>query len=185
MNTAIFQYLHGFADQSVCFDSIIIFCAQYLSYIMIAVLGLFLIFGKDRKRELKMIFYAIAGVILSRLVIVEIIRYFYPVTRPFVVYQFTPLIYDYASSFPSGHAAFFFALATIVFLFHKKWGIAYFLGAIIISISRIMAGVHWPMDILGGILVSIGAAIVIFKFCERKQIFQILGVGAQNLRSKF
>ncbi len=108
-----------------------------------------------------MIFYVIAGVILSRLVITEIIRYFYPHLRPFIVYQFTPLLYDYARSFPSGHAAFFFALATIIFLFHKKWGIAYFLGAIIISISRIMAGVHWPMDILGGLVAGIGSAALV------------------------
>jgi len=164
MNIAIFQYFHGFVGQGVCFDSIIIFCAKYLPYIMIAVLGLFFIFGRDRKRELKMMIYAGASVILSRLVITEIIRYFYPVARPFIVYQFTPLIYDYANSFPSGHAAFFFALATIIFLFHKKWGIAYFLGAIIISISRIMAGVHWPTDILGGLAVGVVSAILLASF---------------------
>ena len=161
MNIAIFQYLHSFAGQSISFDTIIIFCAKYLPYIMVVFLSLFLIFGRDRKRELKMIFYVIAGVVLSRLVITEIIRYFYPHLRPFIFYKFTPLIYDYASSFPSGHAAFFFALATIIFLFHKKWGIVYFLGAIIISISRIVAGVHWPIDILGGLAVGVSSAILI------------------------
>ncbi len=167
MNTAIFQYLHGFAGQSIGFDAIIIFCAQYLPYIMVVFLSLFFIFDKDRKRELKMIFYVIASVILSRLVITEIIRYFYPSLRPFIVYNFTPLLYDYANSFPSGHAAFFFALATIVFLFHKKWGIAYFTGTFIICISRIMAGVHWPMDILGGLVVGIGS-VILTQFLFRK-----------------
>ncbi len=161
MNTAIFQYLHSFAGQSIGFDAIIVFCAKYLPYIMVASLSLFFIFSKDRKRELKMILCAIASAVLARLVITEIIRYFYPVGRPFVVYQFTPLLYDFASSFPSGHAAFFSALAMAIFFFHKKWGIAYFLGAIIISISRIMAGIHWPMDILGGLVAGIGSAALV------------------------
>lgn len=180
MNFVIFQYLHGFSGQSICFDSLIIFGAKYLPYLMVATLALFLVLGRDRKRELKMIFYAIISVVLSRLVITEIIRHFYPHLRPFQVYNFIPLIYDTASSFPSGHAAFFFALATIIFIFHKKWGIVYFVGSFIIVLSRIMAGIHWPIDILGGILIGISSAIVIFKFCERKQIFQILGVGAQS-----
>ncbi len=163
MNTAIFEYLHSFAGQGICWDSLIIFCAKYLAYVMVLALAFFLIFGKDKKRELKMIVFAVSSAILSRLVITEIIRYFYPHLRPFEVLNFVPLIYDYASSFPSGHAAFFFALTTIIFIFHKKWGIVYFLGSFIIVLSRIMAGLHWPLDILGGFLVGIGSAVLIYS----------------------
>ena len=111
-----------------------------------------------------MVLCAIASAVLARLVITEIIRFFYHSPRPFMVYDFTPLIYDFNSSFPSGHAAFFFALAMAVFFFHKKWGIVYFLGSFIIVLSRIMAGIHWPVDILGGIIVGIGSAILLASF---------------------
>lgn len=167
MNLAIFQYFHSFAGQSICLDSVIIFCAKYLPYIMAGAVVLFLIFGRDKKRELKMIFYGAASVILSRLIITEIIRLIYPGLRPFMVYDFTPLIYDFNSSFPSGHAAFFFALAVIIFIFHKKWGIVYFLGTIIIVLSRIMAGVHWPVDILGGLAVGIVSAFLVNFFIRK------------------
>jgi undecaprenyl-diphosphatase len=164
MNQVIFEYLHGFAGQGVCWDFIIIFCAKYLPYLMVTALVLFLVFGRDRRRELKMIIYAVASAVLARLIITEIIRYFYPHLRPFEVLNFVPLIYDYASSFPSGHAAFFFALATIIFIFHRKWGVVYFLGSFIIVLSRIMAGIHWPLDILGGMAVGIGSAILLASF---------------------
>ncbi len=167
MNTAIFQYLNHFAGQADWSDALIIFCAKYLAYFMVAGLGFFIIFTRDRGRELKMALCAAASVILSRLVITEIIRAVYPHLRPFQIYNFTPLLYDYASSFPSGHAAFFFALATIVFIFHKEWGIVYFLGGIIIVLSRIMAGIHWPIDVLGGAIVGVGSAILI-NFLAKK-----------------
>ncbi len=134
-----------------------------------------------------MIFYAIAAVILSRLVFTEIIRHFYPHLRPFLFYKFTPLIYDYANSFPSGHAAFFFALAAIIFLFHKKWSIAYFAGTLIIVLSRIMAGVHWPMDILGGLVVGISSAALVhflIKKIFRNSPERISGKTLENYRAE-
>lgn len=169
----IFQYLHSFAGQSVFYDSIIIFGAKYLPYIIVASLAFFVIFSRNRRRGLKIVLFAITSAVLARLVITEIIRYFYHNPRPFIVYDFAPLIYDFNNSFPSGHAAFFFALATAVFLFHRKWGIAYFAVAVIIVLSRIVAGVHWPSDILGGVIVGVGSALLILKIfvLQKKFIF--------------
>lgn len=127
MNQIIFQYLHSFAGQSICWDSVIIFSAKYLPYIIVVSLALFIIFGRYKKRELKMILFAIASAVLARLVITEIIRYFYHSPRPFMIYDFTPLIYDYAGSFPSGHAAFFSLSQPLYFSFIKN-------GALFISL---------------------------------------------------
>ena len=50
---------------------------------MVAALGFFLFLLVDRRRELKMIIYSAAAVVLSRLIITEIIRAIYPHLRPF------------------------------------------------------------------------------------------------------
>lgn len=165
MNQALFFYLNNLAGKSVCFDSLVIFVAQYLGYWLVGGLIAFLIFSKDKKRELKMIFFSAFSGFLSRIVITEIIRFFYYVPRPFVNNEVTQLISHEASgSFPSGHAAFFFALAMAVFFFYKKWSILFFLGAILIGFARIIAGVHWPIDILGGAIIGILSAWLVKIF---------------------
>jgi undecaprenyl-diphosphatase len=63
-------------------------------------------------------------------------------------------------SFPSGHATFFMALAVSIFLSHKKAGYLFMFFALLIGIARIIAGVHFPVDILGGFV--IGALVAFF-----------------------
>ena len=96
---------------------------------------------------------------------VEVIRFFYDSSRPFITLVFKPLIdLEISNSFPSGHASVFFALATAVFLFNKKWGYCFFVGAILIGLARIFVGVHWPLDIAGGLAVGILSVLLVWKF---------------------
>ena len=109
------------------------------------------------------------SVFISRFIITEIIRYFYFVPRPFVnnpiVHQL--IFHETSGSFPSGHAAIFFVLATVIFFFHKKWSILFFVGAILMGIARVMAGIHWPIDILGGAIIGILSAWLICKISQK------------------
>lgn len=60
-----------------------------------------------------------------------------------------------AASFPSGHAAAIFALTGIwiVSLSKHIWlRLMLFLLAVLVGMSRIMVGVHWPLDVLAGML---------------------------------
>jgi undecaprenyl-diphosphatase len=67
-----------------------------------------------------------------------------------------PLVLEGWSSLPSDHAVFFFALATSIFLIHRRIGILVFLHAIfIIALPRIYAGLHFPSDIVIGALVGV------------------------------
>jgi len=165
MNQAIFYYLNNLVGKSVCFDGLVIFFGQYLAYWLVAGLFVFLIFGKDKRKEIKMLILAAFSVFLSRVVITELIRLFYFVPRPFINNQIHQLIFHETSgSFPSGHAAFFFALAMSIFFFHKKWSILFFTGAVLIGVARIIAGIHWPIDILGGAIIGILSAWIVKIF---------------------
>lgn len=66
--------------------------------------------------------------------------------------------HDYA--FPSGHTQASFATATAIFFKDKRWGIAALALAALIAFSRLYLFVHYPTDVLAGILFGVGYAII-------------------------
>lgn len=104
-----------------------------------------------------MVFEAFAAAFFTRFVLAEIIRFIWFRPRPFVVENFIPLISQSSTeaSFPSGHATFYFSLATIVYFYNKKLGIIFFVASFFIALSRVFVGVHWPSDILAGAILGV------------------------------
>jgi len=68
------------------------------------------------------------------------------------------------SSFPSGHTASAFALATIFAILDpgKYRGIIYLLAACAIGYSRIYLGQHFPADVFGGALLGFFSAVLVY-----------------------
>lgn len=64
-------------------------------------------------------------------------------------------------SFPSFHATTSFAAATVIAMIAgRRWGTWAFVGAVLISLSRIYLGVEWPLDIIVGALVGVLVGVV-------------------------
>jgi undecaprenyl-diphosphatase len=57
---------------------------------------------------------------------------------------------DIGPSFPSGHTQRAFSGATILGSFYKKFSTAFFIISLLVGISRIYIGVHYPFDVLAG-----------------------------------
>jgi undecaprenyl-diphosphatase len=61
-------------------------------------------------------------------------------------------------SFPSGHTAAAFVMATLLSYFIPMLAVPLFTWAILVGFSRIYLGVHYPSDILAGIVVGMLSA---------------------------
>jgi len=68
-------------------------------------------------------------------------------------------------SFPSGHTSTAFATATALTLSTKKWyvGVPAYAYACAVGYSRMRLGVHFPSDVLGGMIVGIGSSLLVFQ----------------------
>jgi len=178
MNQAIFTYLNSFALRSEALDTLVIFGAVFLGWVLVVGLSLFLIHppeGDETTREKKLFGFLWErrirelGVVLLGTIfawaIAEIIKYFYMSPRPFLVLSDVNLLFLHGDndSFPSGHATFFFALATALYFYHRQMALLYFVGALAIGLSRVVAGVHWPVDIVWGYV--LGGVIAYMAYC--------------------
>lgn len=164
LDLSVFHFFNNFAGQSPIGDQAIIFFGSYLAYILIVVFFVHVAFSRHEKLlKIEILATTLIASFFARFVVTEGIRYFIHRPRPFLTLHLTPLFTDPAWSFPSGHATFFFALATAMYLYDKRWGIGYFVGAILICMGRIAAGVHYPSDILVGALVGIAVALATFS----------------------
>jgi undecaprenyl-diphosphatase len=61
-------------------------------------------------------------------------------------------------SFPSGHAAGAFMMATLLSHFYAGMAIPLYTTASVIGISRVYNGVHYPSDVAAGTLLGIASA---------------------------
>ena len=67
-------------------------------------------------------------------------------------------------SFPSGHTCASFACAGVYYkAFPGKWGKAAMVLAVLIALSRLYVGVHYPTDVLAGALVGTFSALAALK----------------------
>ncbi len=160
--TSLFQIIHTLQGMSGILDVLFVFLAKYLPYIVCVGVFVFVALHKNVREKFYMSFFIVLSLIFSRGIFTEVIRYFYAKPRPFEFFGFSPLLSETGHSFPSGHAAFFFALAFALWIFDKKWGKWIFIFAIVNGFTRVVAGVHWPTDILGGLV--IGGVSVYFTY---------------------
>ena len=160
MNEQLFIAINNFAGRWSWLDSLMIFSAEYLMYVMILVVLVYVIWNYKLWKNMALV--AIGSAIVARFGVAELIRYFYYHARPYWVIAETHLLLTRStqSSFPSGHTIFMFALATGVYQYNKKAGTWFYASAILVGFARIFVGVHWPYDIVAGAVLGILTALV-------------------------
>ena len=158
LNQKIFLTINDFAGKNHIIDSAMVSVAKYTPYLFIVLL-FYLWFGKSKNEALYAGYTATLGIGINFFIG---LFYFHP--RPFMDHLGSTLLSHKAdSSFPSDHTTFTMSTALMLLSFKttRTIGIIAVFLALWCGVARIYAGVHYPFDILGSIIVSILAVIVI------------------------
>lgn len=157
LNLYLFQELNNLVGRSPALDRAIIFSAQFLPWVLAAGLVWWLARQSPRLRPPLFLGLLASGGLAWLAAIMIQTLYFHP--RPWVVFAGAhSLLTAGSNSFPSAHAAFFFAIGVFIYRRGKAWGRLYLAGAVLISLARVAAGLHWPADIAGGLALGFLAA---------------------------
>lgn len=142
-------------------SSLSIFGAKYLFIIILVIaFGYFIVQPRFKQKEM-LAFGIIALPVMY--VILKLGALLYFDARPFVVDHFTPLIpHSPDNGFPSDHTIISAAMASIVYPYSKKISMLLWVLTLLVSASRVYAGIHHPIDIIGSIVIAIVIAYVTY-----------------------
>ncbi|MBF0290662.1 MAG: phosphatase PAP2 family protein [Nitrospinae bacterium] len=68
-----------------------------------------------------------------------------------------------ARSFPSGHSQAAFTAATFLFLYYRRFGVVLFACAMMVAVSRVYVGSHFPADVVVGSAFGWGMGYVAWR----------------------
>ncbi len=188
MNTfdlALFNGIHAFAGRWFLLDWLAIFVAVYLAYLLVIIFLVLVIKEKKKKKRAYAFTWALLSLIISRGIIAEVIRFIYSRPRPFEALGFDPVFAaaKEGGAFPSGHMTGYAIFVLPAFYLNRKWGWIYLVSVLSMGVARIYGGVHWPTDILGGLVIAFAVSYGVKKALFREEIKETKPVEADRAKT--
>lgn len=161
-NTSLFLAIFELQHKYPLLDSLMIFGAEYLIYVtFVFAIILAFKFGAEEKKAL---FLTIISLGIS-ILLIWLIRLFYIEQRPFATYNFDPLIQKMKDpSFPSGHTTTMAVVAFSFYYYKSKFAPIFVLLLVWVGFARVFVGVHFPLDILGGVITGLASVHIAWHF---------------------
>ncbi len=171
LDTATF-YLINHSMSTPFTDGLMLFVTKFdpSKVLLIAIIALYAVW-RGRSKALWVIVLAGIAVGLSDLVSSHVLKNLFGRIRPCHVLPDVHLLARCTSSFsfPSSHAANISSAATV--LIGRFPAAAFFMVplALLVSVSRVSVGVHWPLDALGGIVTGILCGLMVLMIGRTAQ----------------
>lgn len=101
---------------------------------------------------------------LGTLIFVTVLRAIINAKRPYEVYSYDPAVSKATKghSFPSRHTVCAFIIAMAFLYINVKIGIIMLALAAAIGVTRVLSGVHFIRDVIGGAVIGIGIGVLAF-----------------------
>ncbi len=135
----------------------IIVFGEYFIYLQVLFVLLYILVKKN-------LFLLITAALSGSLAVAIgwLIKSIFYLPRPFILTGISPQVpFHLDGSFPSNHAALAWSLAWIVYWSDAKAGLICMVMAVLVSLGRILGGVHTSVDVAVGFLIGLFLSLVI------------------------
>ncbi|CAM5620881.1 undecaprenyl-diphosphatase [Bacillus circulans] len=161
VNIHLFRYINDLGKQYTFLNIPMILIAEYMVYFL-AIATLLLWFSSKKKNRM-MVLCAMVSFLFAEIggKIAGILHSNY---QPFEELLNVNKLIEKAvdNSFPSDHTILFFSICLSFYLFKRGIWLFWVILALIVGISRIWVGVHYPMDVFVGAFIATMSSILVY-----------------------
>ncbi|MEZ2719515.1 undecaprenyl-diphosphatase [Niallia circulans] len=161
VNIHLFRYINDLGKQYTFLNIPMILIAEYMVYFL-AIATLLLWFSSKKKNRM-MVLCAMVSFLFAEIggKIAGLLHSNY---QPFEELLNVNKLIEKAvdNSFPSDHTILFFSICLSFYLFKRGIWLLWVILALIVGISRIWVGVHYPMDVFVGAFIATMSSILVY-----------------------
>jgi len=157
LNYGLFYWINATPASPAWMIDLATFVAKDLISIVPALVAILWLWGPRRQvGAQRQLVIKIAMALGVSLLASWLLGHIFPHDRPFVDHVGYNFLHHAADdSFPSDHGTVIFTFALAFVCWHRLWsGLVLMAVALAVAWSRIYLGVHWPLDMLGGLMVG-------------------------------
>jgi undecaprenyl-diphosphatase len=174
LDSKIVKYIHLHRYKGA--DDILIWLTEHATFITIStILLLFVVFFATRKKYYLYLAVNFSFIISISALITGLLKITIKRTRPYHLYhEIISVVESGGYSFPSGHTTevVAFAVAGLIMIKNKFINFLLILWATFIAYTRMAMGVHYPFDLLGGIVVGGAVAYLWLRLDPFKKLIK-------------
>lgn len=180
IDLSILEFIHANL-QNYFFDKVMPLITSLGEYsVFWFVLGVVLIISKKyRKVGILTVLTVLLTIILDGAIIKNIVQRPRPFLQVTTINMLISRPLDY--SFPSVHTAAAVAACVVLFNTMKKYSIPFIFLATLIAFSRLYLFVHYPSDVLGGVILGVISSKIVLYLSTKSKYFTPL---SENIPSK-
>lgn len=185
MDLRLFRLINGMAGHSPLLDLGMVILAEWVMKACPFLLAALWFFPGPGRPERRIAVVLTGMAVLMALGLTDLPALFYQRTRPFDVHKVTLLLNrpPPLPSFPSAHLSVIAAVSSALGRRLGRWSFAAWALTVGAMVARVFVGVHYPADVLGGVVIGWTAGAVVYHNRDALHTFaeRIVSVGEELL----